>query len=283
MPSEQNKDWILAESHYCETFVAALQKGDTYATQFHPEKSGAAGLTVLKNFFESYTGEEPHPAPVMQQLQQQHVNGGYPATPLIMLTKAPCTGSPPPPPPPSQPFTSCMTPEWVTANALSSKYRVIYIPMSIHAAHMPDMIIIESTMNFNVSNKLRGRSKPFISVVLLASVQAVPPSYIHAAMLVEARASAGTSQGLAKRVIACLDVRANDAGDLVVTKGDQYDVRDQGTAAKDVRNLGLPVQLAGRYFVEGADEVTFLNITGFRDFPLGDLPMLEVGSGTSLM
>lgn len=26
---------------------------------------------------------------------------------------------------------------------------------------------------------------------------------------------------LAKRVIACLDVRSNDAGDLVVTKGDQ--------------------------------------------------------------
>ncbi|DBA97453.1 TPA: Imidazole glycerol phosphate synthase hisHF, chloroplastic [Trebouxia sp. C0004] len=89
-------------------------------------------------------------------------------------------------------------------------------------------------------------------------------------------ACAGTSQGLAKRVIACLDVRANDAGDLVVTKGDQYDVRDKGTAGNDVRNLGLPVQLAGRYFVEGADEVTFLNITGFRDFPLGDLPMLEV-------
>ena len=33
-------------------------------------------------------------------------------------------------------------------------------------------------------------------------------------------------RGLAKRVIACLDVRANDAGDLVVTKGDQYDVRE---------------------------------------------------------
>lgn len=43
-----------------------------------------------------------------------------------------------------------------------------------------------------------------------------------------------------------------------------------------VRNLGAPVDLAGRYFREGADEVTFLNITGFRDFPLGDLPMLEV-------
>lgn len=98
------------------------------------------------------------------------------------------------------------------------------------------------------------------------------------ACLLNIQPCAGTSQGLAKRVIACLDVRANDAGDLVVTKGDQYDVRDKGTAANDVRNLGLPVQLAGRYFIEGADEVTFLNITGFRDFPLGDLPMLEVGS-----
>lgn len=28
------------------------------------------------------------------------------------------------------------------------------------------------------------------------------------------------------QVIACLDVRANDQGDLVVTKGDQYDVRE---------------------------------------------------------
>lgn len=37
---------------------------------------------------------------------------------------------------------------------------------------------------------------------------------------------AGKARGLAKRVIACLDVRANDAGDLVVTKGDQYDVRE---------------------------------------------------------
>ena len=43
-----------------------------------------------------------------------------------------------------------------------------------------------------------------------------------------------------------------------------------------VRNLGLPVSLAERYFREGADEICFLNITGFRDFPLGDLPMLEV-------
>jgi glutamine amidotransferase/cyclase len=82
---------------------------------------------------------------------------------------------------------------------------------------------------------------------------------------------------LAKRIIACLDVRSNDRGDLVVTKGDQYDVRENGA----VRNLGKPVELAKRYYLEGADEITFLNITGFRDFPLEDMPMLEVLRQTS--
>ena len=76
-------------------------------------------------------------------------------------------------------------------------------------------------------------------------------------------------------MIACLDVRANDNGDLVVTKGDQYDVREKDDD-RGVRNLGKPVELAGRYFKEGADEVAFLNITVFRDFPLGDIPMLAV-------
>ena len=82
---------------------------------------------------------------------------------------------------------------------------------------------------------------------------------------------------LAKRIISCLDVRTNDQGDLVVTKGDQYDVREKG----EVRNLGKPVELARRYYQEGADEITFLNITGFRDFPLEDMPMLEVLKRTS--
>ena len=86
-----------------------------------------------------------------------------------------------------------------------------------------------------------------------------------------------TQTRLAKRIIACLDVRTNDQGDLVVTKGDQYDVREKG----DVRNLGKPVDLARRYYDEGADEITFLNITGFRDFPLEDLPMLGVLKRTS--
>ncbi len=82
---------------------------------------------------------------------------------------------------------------------------------------------------------------------------------------------------LARRIIACLDVRTNDQGDLVVTKGDQYDVREDG----EVRNLGKPVELARRYYEEGADEITFLNITGFRDFPLEDMPMIEVLRRTS--
>ncbi|CAA21905.3 imidazoleglycerol-phosphate synthase His4 [Schizosaccharomyces pombe] len=81
--------------------------------------------------------------------------------------------------------------------------------------------------------------------------------------------------GLTKRIIACLDVRSNDAGDLVVTKGDQYDVREKSSGS-EVRNLGKPVELCQRYFQEGADEVVFLNITSFRNCPMADAPMLQV-------
>jgi hypothetical protein len=98
---------------------------------------------------------------------------------------------------------------------------------------------------------------------------------LHSHTTAPSAAAAGFTAGLAKRVIACLDVRSNDAGDLVVTKGDQYDVREKDDA-KGVRNLGKPVELCKTYYEAGADEVTFLNITGFRDFPLGDLPMLQV-------
>jgi len=58
----------------------------------------------------------------------------------------------------------------------------------------------------------------------------------------------------------CLDVGANDRGNLAVIKGDQYDVRENGA----VRNLGLPVELARHYYQEGADEITFLNITASK-------------------
>ncbi|CAL4930184.1 unnamed protein product [Urochloa decumbens] len=148
LPSDANKDWISSICNYGDSFISSISMGNIQAVQFHPEKSGATGLSILKNF--------------------------------------------------------------LSANSSGAK--------------------------------------------------------------VPARRKASK---LAKRVIACLDVRSNDNGDLVVTKGDQYDVRDH-TSSKEVRNLGKPVDLASQYYIDGADEVSFLNITGFRDFPLGDLPMLEV-------
>jgi glutamine amidotransferase/cyclase len=93
--------------------------------------------------------------------------------------------------------------------------------------------------------------------------------------------TASTKDGLTRRVIACLDVRTNDQGDLVVTKGDQYDVREKDGAGGAVRNLGKPVDMAKKYYEQGADEVTFLNITSFRNCPVADTPMLEILRRTS--
>ena len=154
VPTPENRDWILTTTDYGDEFISGVQKGRVAAFQFHPEKSGEAGLNILNNFL-SGTG-----------------------------------------------------------------------------------------LNTTMESELPGSCQP---------------------------------TRLAKRIIACLDVRTNDRGDLVVTKGDQYDVREKG----EVRNLGKPVELARRYFEEGADEITFLNITGFRDFPMKDQPMLEVLQKTS--
>ena len=90
--------------------------------------------------------------------------------------------------------------------------------------------------------------------------------------------------GLTKRIVACMDVRSNDQGDLVVTKGDQYDVREKAPSAPGavtsssgaVRNLGKPVALAAKYFAAGADELCLMNITSFRQSPLRDQPMIAV-------
>jgi len=144
-------DIVLTETDYGTRFVSSVTRGRLVATQFHPEKSGAVGLAVLRGFLDA-----------------------------------------------------SRAPSWPPARAVSSTR-------------------------------------------------------------------------LAKRIVACLDVRANDTGDLVVTKGDRYDVREGGA----VRNLGKPVALARRYYDEGADEITFLNITGFRNSPLQDQPMLDVLRSTS--
>lgn len=57
--------------------------------------------------------------------------------------------------------------------------------------------------------------------------------------------------GLAKRIIPCLDV---DAGRVV--KGVQF---------VDIRDAGDPVEVARRYDEQGADEITFLDITASCD------------------
>ena len=41
-----------AVTEYIHPFSSAMQKDNFYATQFHPEKSGAVGQKILKNFLE---------------------------------------------------------------------------------------------------------------------------------------------------------------------------------------------------------------------------------------
>ncbi|KIW16134.1 imidazoleglycerol phosphate synthase, cyclase subunit [Exophiala spinifera] len=152
----EREGWTVATARYGdETYIGAIARGNTFATQFHPEKSGAAGLRVIRAFLEGKKG----------------------------------------------------------ASARDGQVKA-------------------------------------------------------------------STNGLTRRIIACLDVRTNDAGDLVVTKGDQYDVREKSEGG-NVRNLGKPVEMARRYYAQGADEVTFLNITSFRDCPITDLPMLEILRRTS--
>lgn len=43
-------DYTIATTDYIQPFSAAIQKDNFYATQFHPEKSGAIGEQILKNF-----------------------------------------------------------------------------------------------------------------------------------------------------------------------------------------------------------------------------------------
>lgn len=45
-------EYTAAKAQYILPYSAALQKDNFYATQFHPEKSGKVGETIIKNFLE---------------------------------------------------------------------------------------------------------------------------------------------------------------------------------------------------------------------------------------
>ena len=49
-PIEQLRPPLVSWSEHGEPFVAAVENGPLWATQFHPEKSGDAGATLLKNW-----------------------------------------------------------------------------------------------------------------------------------------------------------------------------------------------------------------------------------------
>ncbi|RHY34658.1 hypothetical protein DYB32_000765 [Aphanomyces invadans] len=52
-PSTVNKSWVLTTTNYgAFEFISAIQHGNVVATQFHPEKSGAVGLQMLRGFLE---------------------------------------------------------------------------------------------------------------------------------------------------------------------------------------------------------------------------------------
>lgn len=50
--AEVSGDWTAATCDYGQTFTAAICRGNVMATQFHPEKSGEAGLKMLRRFAE---------------------------------------------------------------------------------------------------------------------------------------------------------------------------------------------------------------------------------------
>ena len=46
----QDKALVASKTEHIRDFTSAIAKNNVFATQFHPEKSAALGLTLLKNF-----------------------------------------------------------------------------------------------------------------------------------------------------------------------------------------------------------------------------------------
>jgi len=49
-PDPNDPTIVATQTHYGQTFTSAIAQKNIYGTQFHPEKSGEAGIQILKNF-----------------------------------------------------------------------------------------------------------------------------------------------------------------------------------------------------------------------------------------
>ena len=47
-----NPEDIIATTHYDTKFVSAIQRGNIFGVQFHPEKSQRSGIKIINNFLE---------------------------------------------------------------------------------------------------------------------------------------------------------------------------------------------------------------------------------------
>jgi len=56
-PAPEDIEAIIGTTHYGISFASAISKRNLFAVQFHLEKSGPPGLTILKNFC-LWNGEE---------------------------------------------------------------------------------------------------------------------------------------------------------------------------------------------------------------------------------
>ncbi|HET7624629.1 MAG TPA: imidazole glycerol phosphate synthase subunit HisH, partial [Verrucomicrobiae bacterium] len=51
-PKPADDSIVAARTNYGETFASSVWRDNVFATQFHPEKSQAVGLKLLRNFVE---------------------------------------------------------------------------------------------------------------------------------------------------------------------------------------------------------------------------------------
>ena len=49
-PAPRDRETVIGTTHYGISFASVIGKRNLLAVQFHPEKSGPPGLTILKNF-----------------------------------------------------------------------------------------------------------------------------------------------------------------------------------------------------------------------------------------